>query len=225
VGRFALMKEMKNARPAFEIYEGDVSKLIGYQRVRCHIIWDIKLSENFRRKARLVAGGHTTKTPSSITYSSVIAWDSVRIAFTIAALNGLNILSCDILNAYLAAECREKIYTIAGPEFQSKPGKIMIIKMALYELKSSGADFRSKLAGVIWELGYRPTKADPDIWLRPAVKPDGTRYYEMILCYVDDIISISMKPLDAIDRIQRIFNLKMIELMCLRCTLELVYQR
>jgi len=57
-------------------------------------------------------------------------------------------------------------------------------------------------------LGYRPSKADPDIWLRPAVKPDGTKYYEMILCYVDDIISISMKPLDAIDGIQKIFTLK-----------------
>jgi len=92
------MKEIKNVRPAFEIYEGDVSKLIGYQRVRCHVIWDVKLGENFRRKARLVAGGHTTKTPSSITYSSVIARDSVRIALTIAALNGLSILSCDIQN-------------------------------------------------------------------------------------------------------------------------------
>ncbi len=104
----ALMKEMENVRPAFEIYEGDVSKLIGYQRVRCHIIWDIKLGENFRRKARLVAGGHATKTPSTITYSSVVARDSVRIALTIAALNGLSILSCDIQNAYLTAECREK---------------------------------------------------------------------------------------------------------------------
>jgi len=204
----ALMKEMKNVRPAFEVYEGDVAKLVGYQRVRCHIIWDIKLGENFRRKARLVAGGHTTKPPSSITYSSVVARDSVRIALTIAALNGLDILSCDIQNAYLSAECREKIFTIAGPEFQSEAGKVMIIKMALYGLKSSGAAFRSKLAGVIWELGYRPSKADPDIWLRPGVKPDGTKYYEMILCYVDDIISISMKPWDAIHGIQRTFKLK-----------------
>ena len=74
----------------------------------CHVIWDIKLGENFRRKARLVAGGHTTETPSSITYSSVVARDSVRIALSIAALNGLDILSCDIQNAYLTADCRER---------------------------------------------------------------------------------------------------------------------
>ena len=59
-------KEMKNVRIAFEEYEGDVKDLVGYQKVRCHIIFDVKLGKNFRRKARLVAGGHTTDPPASI---------------------------------------------------------------------------------------------------------------------------------------------------------------
>ena len=142
------MKEMKNVRPAFEVYEGDVSKLVGYQKIRCHIVWDVKLGENFRRKARLVAGGHTTDTPSSITYSSVVSRESVRIALTIAALNGLDILACDIQNAYLNADCREKIYTIAGDEFGSDAGKVMIVKKALYGLKSSGAAFWAMLTDI-----------------------------------------------------------------------------
>ena len=116
----ALCKEMKNVRPAFEIYEGDIRKLVGYQKIKCHIVWDVKLGENFRRKARLVAGGHMTDAPSSITYSSVVSRESVRIALTIAALNDLQILACDIQNAYLTAPCREKIYTVAGPEFGSE---------------------------------------------------------------------------------------------------------
>ena len=70
-------------------------------------------------KAQLVAGGHVTELPSSITYSLVVSRDSVRIALTIAALNDLSILACDIQNAYLSAPCREKIYCIAGPEFGS----------------------------------------------------------------------------------------------------------
>jgi len=76
------MKEMKNIRPAFKIYKGDVSKLVGYQRIRCHVLWDIELGENFRRKARLAARGHTTETPLSITYSSVVARDSVFTGLT-----------------------------------------------------------------------------------------------------------------------------------------------
>ena len=115
----AIMTEMKNVRIAFEEYEGNVEDLIGYQKVKCHIIFDVKLGENFRRKARLVAGGHTTDPPSSITYSSVVSRDSVRIALTLAALNDLDVLGCDIQNAYISAPCREKIYCIAGQEFGS----------------------------------------------------------------------------------------------------------
>ena len=90
-----------------------------------------------------MAGGHTTDPPASITYSSVVSRDSVRIALTVAALNDLDILGCDIQNAYISAQCREKIYCIAGPEFGSDAGKVMIIKRALYGLKSSGAAFRA----------------------------------------------------------------------------------
>ena len=68
------------------------------------MIFDVKMGENFRRKARLVGGGHMTESPSSITYCSVVYQDSIRIALTIAALNGLDILACDIYNAYLTAK-------------------------------------------------------------------------------------------------------------------------
>ena len=84
------------------------------------MIFDVKMGENFRRKARLFEGGHMTESPSSITYSSVVSRYSIRIILTIAALNGLDILACDIYNAYLTAKCREKIWTIAGPEFGSE---------------------------------------------------------------------------------------------------------
>ena len=70
------------------------------------MIFDVKLGENFRRKARLVGGGHMTTAPTYITYSSVVSSDSVRIALMVAALNGLDILACDIQNAYLTAKCR-----------------------------------------------------------------------------------------------------------------------
>ena len=53
----------------------------------------------------------------------------------------------------------------------------MIIKMALYSLMSSGAAFRAKLAGVLHDIGYTPSKVDPDVWPRPSVNPDGAEYY------------------------------------------------
>ena len=69
---------------------------------------------------RMAAGGNTTEAPSSITYSSIVSRDIVRIALTIAALNNLDVLACDIQNAYLTTQCREKIWTRTGSEFGFK---------------------------------------------------------------------------------------------------------
>ena len=127
----------------------------------------------------------------SLTYSSVVSRDSVRIILLIVALNILQVMACDIQNAYLTVNCREKIWTSAGPEFGSEHGQPMIIRKALYGLKSSGTVFRAHLAETLHDIGFKPMKADPDVWIHPAVKPDGSKYYKYIMCYVDDILSVS----------------------------------
>ena len=205
----AICKEMKNVRPAFEKWESKEGDLPpAFQKIKCHFIFDVKMGENFRRKARLVANGNETETPASLTYSSVVSRDSVRIALLVASLNELEVLACDIQNAYLTADCREKIYIIAGPEFGSEEGSIMVIRKALYGLKSSGAAFRAHLAETLYDLNYLPSKADPDVWIRPAIKPDGFKYYEMTLVYVDDIMCISHDPKATMKGIQATFKLK-----------------
>ena len=74
----AIMKEMKNVRPAFEKWEKSENDLpVGYQKIKCHFVFDIKMGENFRRKARLVANGNETEAPPTMTYSSVVSRDSV----------------------------------------------------------------------------------------------------------------------------------------------------
>ena len=104
----------------------------GYQQVKCQLIFDVKVGKNFRRKARFTAGGHTTEVSETlIVYSSVVSKDSVVcIALTIAALNDLQVMACDIQNVYLNSDCWEKIWTVAGPEFGSEPGTIFLVKKA-----------------------------------------------------------------------------------------------
>ena len=80
--------------------------------------------------------------------------------------------------------------------------------MALYGLKSSGAAFREKLAGVLKDIQYQPTKANPDVWIRPAICKDGREYYEMVLCYVDDVLAISIDPMKTIEGIKQVLKLK-----------------
>ena len=125
--RKAIALEMKNVQPAFQFLEDDERVPVGYQQINCHMIFDIKM--DFTRKARFVAGGHTTETPAYMTYSSVVSSESVRIAFTIAALNDLDILMADIGNAYLKADCRDKIWMIAGPKFGvNKRRRVVIVQ-------------------------------------------------------------------------------------------------
>jgi hypothetical protein len=109
----AIHKEMSNNRLAFRFLDEGENVPVGYKWIRCHMIFDIKM--DFTRKARYVAGGHMTDPPDSITYSTVVSRDSVRIAFLLAALNDLDLLATDIGNAYLNAPAREQVYTTAGP--------------------------------------------------------------------------------------------------------------
>ena len=66
-----------------------------------------------------MADGHTTAPPSSITYSSIVSRESVRIEFLLESLNDLDIFTCDIGNAYLNSKCREKLWTESGTEFET----------------------------------------------------------------------------------------------------------
>ena len=68
--------------------------------------------------------------------------------------------------------------------------------------------FRAKLAGVLHDIGYTPSKADPYVWISPAVKPDGSEYYEMVLCYVDDVLAISNMLMRTMDGIRNVFKIK-----------------
>ena len=176
--------------------------------MKCHMIFDVKFGENFRRMARLVAGGHMTETPATLTYLSVVSHDSVQIALTIAALNDLQVMSCDIQSAYLTADCREKIWTYAGPQFGSEQDSIMFMRKALYGLKCSGAAFRAHLAETLHDIGFCSTMADPDVWRRPAKKATGEEYYEYTLCYVDDLLAISKDTTKILQGIQAVFKFK-----------------
>jgi hypothetical protein len=211
----AINKEMMRVKVAWEtrdtyspqdVREGKAQDLIGFQEIGCHIVFDIKM--DFTRKARFVAGGHTTEAPSSLTYSSVVSRDSVRIAFLIAALNDLDIMSCDLENAYLNATCREKIWFKGGLECGEDQGKVCVIVRSLYGLKSAGAAFRATLAQLLQDLGYSSLKANPDVWMHEAVWADGHEYYEMLFVYVDDILALSHQAEERIKEITTFLKAK-----------------
>jgi hypothetical protein len=190
--REAIDKEMKNVMVAFEIKNAGEEPPDGYGEIPLQMIFTIKM--DFTRKARLVAGGHTTKPPETLTYASVVSRDSVRLAFLIAKLNDLEMVMTDIGNAYLYAKCTEKYYAIAGKEFGEMAGRVVVIVRALYGLKSAGASWNHHLAKELMDMKFEPWKAAPDVWLLQHEKADGTKYYEYVFVHTDDILAVSIDP-------------------------------
>ena len=112
---------------AFKVLPNGKSVPIGNSFVQCHMVFDIK-TKDFRHKARLVAGGHMTKAPATITCASVASREKVRIALMIATLNDLEVKSDDILNAYILAPVIGKVWTNLGSEFGKDAGKTAVIE-------------------------------------------------------------------------------------------------
>ena len=54
----------------------------------------------------------------------------------------------------------------------------MIVVRALYVIKSASDSFRSFVAKKLDESDFKSSKANFDIWLRPAKKPDDEEYYK-----------------------------------------------
>ena len=198
-------ERVDNATP--EQVRNQEVRLPGFQELSVHMVFDVKMDGKFTRKARLIADGHLTETlPKYDTYASVVSRDSVRLAFLYAALNDLDVLSCDITNAYLNADCAEKLWIEAGPEFGSEKGSVMKIKKALYGLKSACNSWHATLSDTITSMNFTPSRADPNVYQRMAITDKGERYREWILVYVDDLIAISDKPKDVMDRIGKVYD-------------------
>jgi hypothetical protein len=95
--------------PAFEFQDEGKSAPPGFNKISCHLVFDVKF--DFTRKACFVAnphslGGHAVQNYDYLlvnAYASIVLQESVCIAFTLAALNDLQILSTDIQGAYLNA--------------------------------------------------------------------------------------------------------------------------
>ena len=159
----------------------------GYQKIRVHFVYAVK--HDLRHKARLVAGGHMTEPPKESVYSGVVSLRSMRLALLIGEINGLEAMVGDIGNAYLEAYTKEKVYFIAGKEFGELEGHTLIIVKALYGLRTSGARFHERLADTLRDMGFFPSRADPDLWIR-----DAGDCYEYVCVYVDDLMAIMKAP-------------------------------
>ena len=170
----AIMKEMTALYKAevFKFYPPNhkIDRVV-YQWTKLRMIFDVK-KEDLRRKARLVAGGHLVDSSMYETYASVVQVRTIRLLMTIAMNENLSFVTGDISNAFVHAETKEKIWTIAGPEFNERIGSIVILNKALYGLATSARAWNLELGDTVREMGFKPTRDDSDLWIKRNAKHD-----------------------------------------------------
>ena len=159
----------------------------GFQKIRVHFIYAVKHDGRF--KARLVADGHLTKEPVESIYSGVVSLRSLRMVVFLSQLNDLEIWGADV-----------------GPEFKELQGHLLIMIKALYGTHSGGARWHDRLFDILQELKFKPSKADPDVWMRP--EPGGT-CYEYIAVYVHDLAIATKDPQAFCNELKKKYNLKL----------------
>ena len=86
-----------------------------------------------------------------------------------------------------------------GPEFGPMAGQLLIIYKALYGLCSSGKGFGELLAACLKELGFTPSKVEPQIFIRKSSTRD---VYELVGVYVDDLAIIMDNPEEFLTQLQ-----------------------
>ena len=161
----------------------------GYKKIHVHFVYDVK--HNGCHKARLVAGGHPTDVPVDSVYSGVVAI-ATKPSYLCRPCRTQQLAStaANIGNAYLEAETKEKAYIIGGPGFGELEGHTLIIHKALYGVHSSGLHWHERFANTPRDIGFVPSKADTDIWMRGR----NGNIWEYIATYVDNLAIIMKDP-------------------------------
>ena len=185
-----ITKEMKCVSPIFRKLDSGEIVPIGYYRVKCHIIFGVKM-EYFRCKDSLVEGENLTDPLSIITYTSVLSRETVRIALSLITLNHFPVKVAEIRNDYIPAPVTEKIWTVPGPDFGKDSVRKAIVVREIYGLKIAGYAFLNHLDDCMHHLVFLPCLYKIDLWMKPMVRPDdGFNYYVYLLIYVDDVMVI-----------------------------------
>ena len=86
-----------------------------------------------------------------------------------AELTNLELWGADIANVYIEAYTDEMVCIVGGPEFGELQGHLLLISKALYGTRSPGTRWHDRFFDVLRDMGFKPSNADPDIWMSPKI--------------------------------------------------------
>ena len=153
-----------------------------------------------RYKARLVAQGFAQKPGIDFTetFAPVAKTDSIQFLLAFAAAQNFEIHQVDVKSAFLNGKLEETIYMRQPKGFVAK-GKedwVWQLHQTLYGLRQSGRVWYQKLRDSLLELGFKPSDADPCIFIR-----SRNSALSIVFTHVDDLGLIC-------DSVNEVANLK-----------------
>ena len=157
--------------------------------IGCKWVYRVKRTssgEISRYKARLVAQGFAQKPGIDFTetFAPVAKTDSIRLLLAFAAANNFEIHQVDVKSAFLNGKLEETIYMCQPKGFVAKGKEDWVWQLCqtLYGLRQSGRVWYQKLRDALLELGFKPSAADPCVFIRSL---DGN--LSIIFTHVDDL--------------------------------------
>ena len=177
----------------------------GFQFAPLWMIFDIKVY--LRRNSRLVIGGHVVNSSGHEVYASTMKSVSARILMKIAAANNLDVITGDICNSYLNTNTQENIYTDAGTDYELvgvivEENFLKVIK-ALYGLPTSGNIWHAHLSHNLKEMGFKPTRFDPDVWIRG--REVGYNYTGT---HTNDVLVVAVNTTSIFEKLNETYTIK-----------------
>ena len=100
------------------------------------MLWAFDIQVYLTRKVWLLAGGHVTQSPGSISICGVTGFSSGFSAYcpALVAYNDLEVRAADTGNLHIVVNCMGRIWIICKPgvDVFDLNGKLLIVVLALY---------------------------------------------------------------------------------------------
>jgi hypothetical protein len=170
----------------------------GWQYAPMCMIYDIK-QEDLRHKARFVVGGHfcyrlIKSYNIFLNYIRCFCEATDASSFqTRITINGRGYWKC-------VPNC-----TMCRPEFNDKQGCKVVMKRALYGLKTASRSFHEFFADKLRQIGFTCSRVDQDLWWKRTTDYHG---YDFIATHVDDLIIAAKNPAIYMNDIEQQFAIR-----------------
>lgn len=159
--------------------------------LKCRWVYKTKRDADgniIRYKCRVVAKGFMQRFGEDYfeTFAPVMAYKTLRVLLSLAAIFDYEIKQFDIVTAFLHAPIKEELY-MELPEGYDEPGMVVKLKRAVYGIKQAPRAWNDELNSHLISLGFKRLRSDACVYIRGKI---------IIGIFVDDIIGIYPKELN-----------------------------